>query len=113
VECAAHHPDSRGVTDIISVTMSLLSTNLAVATFPPEQSLLRMTCCYIIKGSKPVQTVWRERVELLIELFGRYFENLFRHLSGGLVHEKQGQGFTCIPWSGFNVYHRNVSHWTN
>jgi len=32
VECTAHHPGSRGVADIVSVTMSLLSIkNLAVA----------------------------------------------------------------------------------
>jgi len=33
VECTAHHPDSRRVADIVSVTMPLLSINdLAVAT---------------------------------------------------------------------------------
>ena len=32
VECTAHHPDSRGVADIVSVTMPLLSIkDLAVA----------------------------------------------------------------------------------
>ena len=57
VECTAHHPSSRGVADIVSLTMPLLSIkDLAVAIFtragpaeddPPLYNL----------GSKPVQAV--------------------------------------------------------
>jgi len=39
--------------------------------FPPERGLLRMTHCYIYKGQNRSRLFVRERVELLIELFGR------------------------------------------
>jgi len=53
VECTAHHPGSRGVADIVSVTVLLLSIeDLAV------------------KGRNRSRLFVRERVELLIELFG-------------------------------------------
>ena len=39
--------------------------------FPPERGLLRMTHRYINKGRNPSRLFVRERVELLIELFGR------------------------------------------
>jgi len=39
--------------------------------YPPEQGLLRMTHRYINKGQNRSRMFVRERVELLIELFGR------------------------------------------
>ena len=42
----AHHPGSRGVADIVSVTMPLLSKTLQLL-FPPERALLKMTHRYI------------------------------------------------------------------
>ena len=56
----------------MSVTMPLLSIKALQLLFPPEQGLLRMTHRYINKGRTRSRLFVRERVELLIELFGRY-----------------------------------------
>jgi len=72
MECTAHHPGSRGVADIVSVTMPLLSIkDLAVAISTRAGPAEDDPPLYKL-GLKPVQAVFaRERVELLIELFGR------------------------------------------
>ena len=48
VERTAYHPGSRGVADIVSVTMPLLSIKKTLQLlFPPERGLLKMTHRYI------------------------------------------------------------------
>jgi len=59
------------VAGIISVILSLFSLkDLAVAAFHQCITCVGDPLLYNY-GSKPVQAVWRETVELLIELFGR------------------------------------------
>ena len=63
VECTPHHPGSRGVADIVSVTMPLSSIkDLAVAI---------STRVWPAEDDPPLYKLGfvRERVELLIELF--------------------------------------------
>ena len=79
MEYTAHHPGSRGVADIVSVTMPLLSIkDLAVAISTRAGPAEDDPPLYKL-GSKPVQAVCRERVELLIELFWEVREN--KHLA--------------------------------
>jgi len=62
VVCTAHHPGSRGMADIVSGTMPLLSIkDLAVAISTKVGSRQYKL------GSKVVQAICRERVELLVE----------------------------------------------
>jgi len=57
VECSAYHPGSRGVADIVSVTMPLLSIkDFAVAISTREGSAEDDPLLYKL-GSKPVQAV--------------------------------------------------------
>jgi len=69
VECTPHHPGSRGMADIMSVTMPLLSIKDLAVLFLHERGLL--THCYITKGQNWSWLFVRKRVELLTELSGR------------------------------------------
>jgi len=65
VECSAHHPGSRGVADIVSVTMPLLSIKDTLQLlFPQERGLLRINHRYINTGRNRSRLFVRERVEL-------------------------------------------------
>ena len=62
----------RGQT-LCQVTMPLLSIKACSCYFPPERGLLRMTHHYLNNGQNWSRLFVRERVELLIELFGAGF----------------------------------------
>ena len=47
VEYTAYHPGSRGVVDVVSVTVPLLSIKDLAVAVPPERGLLKMIHCYI------------------------------------------------------------------
>ena len=70
-----NQPGSKGVAGITSVTMPLLSIiDLGVAAFHRSRTCWRW------------QAVWRERVELLIKLFGRFWEIVLAQAS---IHHLQ------------------------
>jgi len=73
VECTAHYPGSRGVANIVSLTMSLLNIkDLAVAIFTRTGPAHDDPPLYINEGRNQSRLfVVKERVELLIELSGR------------------------------------------
>ena len=80
VECTANHPGSRGVADIVSVTMPFSSIkHLAVAVSTRAGPAEDDPPLYKL-GSKLVQAVCKERMELLIELFwgGVRAENIWQ-----------------------------------
>jgi len=67
VECTAHHPGSRGVADIVSVTMPLLSIKDLAAVISTRAGPAEDDLPLYKKGGNRFKLFVRERVELLIE----------------------------------------------